>query len=231
MTDWRYSRAAPSPHYHALLEMYRQMHGDGYRLVVDNAERRQTGDEAFPGDQLQGYLGAVRVLVDETGARTLLDYGTGKGRQYADNLTITTGEGQVFHGIRQFLGVERIDTWEPALGQRTPPPRCDGVVCTDVLEHCFAADLPWIVDELFALAGKFVFASIACGPAAARLPNGENAHITLRPAAWWQGVFDATSSRHGDCDYLICCMTTEGVQWHRRARYETEITAATRFER
>jgi hypothetical protein len=61
-----------------------------------------------------------------------------------------------------------------------PEGRFDGVVCTDVLEHCPEEDLPWIVGELFGYARLFVFANVACYPAAKKLPNGENAHCTIR---------------------------------------------------
>jgi hypothetical protein len=65
----------------------------------------------------------------------------------------------------------------------------DGVISTDVLEHCPEEDLPWIVQELFDLADKFVFASIAGYPARKHLPSGENAHCTVRPLSWWTQLF------------------------------------------
>ena len=56
----------------------------------------------------------------------------------------------------------------------------------------------WIVDELFAYATRFVFANVACYPAEKRLPSGENAHITLKPMAWWEGLFrDAAARKPG----------------------------------
>lgn len=55
------------------------------------------------------------------------------------------------------------------------------MICTDVLEHCPEEDIPWIVDELFAFARKFVYANIACFPARKQLPSGGNAHCTVKP--------------------------------------------------
>jgi len=63
------------------------------------------------------------------------------------------------------------------------------VVCTDVLEHCPEEDLQWIVGEMFSFATRFLYAGIACYPAKSRLPNGENAHCTVRPPEWWQELF------------------------------------------
>jgi hypothetical protein len=60
------------------------------------------------------------------------------------------------------------------------------VICTDVLEHCPEEDIPWILDELFAYARKFVYANVACFPARKRLPSGGNAHCTIKPVKWWE---------------------------------------------
>jgi hypothetical protein len=70
----------------------------------------------------------------------------------------------------------------------------DGVISTDVLEHCPEDDLPWIVQELFDLADKFVFASIAGYPARKKLPDGENAHCTVRPLSWWTQLFNRAAA-------------------------------------
>jgi hypothetical protein len=54
------------------------------------------------------------------------------------------------------------------------------VISTDVLEHCPGkVNVPWIVDEMFGYATRFVFANVAVIPAGKRLPNGENAHCTI----------------------------------------------------
>jgi hypothetical protein len=66
----------------------------------------------------------------------------------------------------------------------------------DVLEHCAAEDLPWIVDELFAHARHFVFANVASYPAAKALPNGDNAHVTQRREAWWKALFSSVAARY-----------------------------------
>lgn len=75
-------------------------------------------------------------------------------------------------------------------------PPADGVICIDVLEHCHAPDTPWIVEELFARARSFVFVNVACYLAKCRFANGENILITLRPAAYWRGVFGMISANY-----------------------------------
>jgi hypothetical protein len=70
-----------------------------------------------------------------------------------------------------------------------------------VLEHIPEDDMEWVVAELFRYATRFVFANIACYPAHRVLPNGANAHCTVRPAKWWRRLVDAVASRHADVRY------------------------------
>jgi hypothetical protein len=72
---------------------------------------------------------------------------------------------------------------------KRPDETFDAVICTDVLEHCPEDDLEWIIADLFGFARKLVFAVAACYPALTHLPNGENAHCTVRPASWWHSKF------------------------------------------
>ena len=71
----------------------------------------------------------------------------------------------------------------------------DAVICTDVLEHIPEEDIPWILDELFGYAEKLLYVNIACYPAKAILPNGENAHCTIKPVEWWREHLLAASAR------------------------------------
>ena len=66
--------------------------------------------------------------------------------------------------------------------------------------------MPWIVGELFAFARKFLFATVALYPAGKTLPNGRNAHITLRPKEWWQSCVAAVAANHPDVRYRLVLM-------------------------
>src|ERR1051326_1125418 len=79
-----------------------------------------------------------------------------------------------------------------------PTGRFDGVVCTDVLEHCPEEDLAWILEEIFSYAARFVYLNVACFPARKTLPSGENAHITIREPDWWHALVAQCSLRHAD---------------------------------
>ena len=61
--------------------------------------------------------------------------------------------------------------------------------------------MPWIVEEMFSAARKFVYANVASYPAHKRLPNGENAHATQQPAEWWDVLLRSCASRHPGVTY------------------------------
>jgi hypothetical protein len=94
--------------------------------------------------------------------------------------------------------VDEVVCYDPCYAPYSELPRgtFDAVVCTDVLEHCPEEDIAWIVAELFSYARRFVFANVASFPASKRLPNGENAHCTIRPPEWWEELITDIASRH-----------------------------------
>lgn len=182
-----FSRARPSPRYQELIALYRSMHEDG------DAEEGIEAGEMFAGQSLVPRINEIKILLAGYRVRTLLDYGSGKGRLYAD-MKIDAG-GDVHESLAAYWGVERIACYDPAFPPLATLPAgpFDAVVCTDVLEHCPEVDLSWIVDELFSLARCLVYANVACYPARKTLPGGENAHITQRPPEWWAALFQAAA--------------------------------------
>jgi hypothetical protein len=178
----KFTRPAPSPRYRRLVQQYEIMHLHGETHLGIPPE------QTFPGASLPKQAHPIKRLIRLTGAKTILDYGAGKGQQYLP-LRITDEEERIeYPDIRSFWGVDEIRCYDPGYQpfQVLPSGTFDGVVCTDVLEHCPEEDIPWILDELFALAGKFVYANVACFPARKRLPSGGNAHCTIKPVRWWE---------------------------------------------
>lgn len=185
-----YSRANPSPRYVELGSLYRRMHVEGERFLGEPPER------TFPGSSLMLQVGRIKRMIEATGAQNVLDYGCGKGQQY-EMRTLDRGDEGTFDCVQDYWDVDYVHCYDPSYAPYSELPRgtFDGVVCTDVLEHCPEEDVDWIVDELFSYANRFVFANVASYPARKRLPNGENAHVTLKPADWWQRVFASSASR------------------------------------
>lgn len=173
----------PSAEYTDLLRQYALMHRD-----VDDG---QTGRKVFDGIfGLSRHAPFVGRLFRELAVRDALDYGGGKGRQYSD-IPVVTPDGREFPDLKTYLSVENVLSWDPGVSVGNaiaPDDQFDAVLCMDVLEHCPASDLPWIVEGLFRRARRCVYMSIGNYPAGKKLPDGRNVHITIQPVAWWAGV-------------------------------------------
>jgi hypothetical protein len=178
----QYARPAPSPRYRRLLEQYKLMHLHGETHLGIPPE------QTFPGYSLPKQAPHIKRLIKATGTKTILDYGSGKGQQYWPQRMVDSDEGVDYPDIKAYWGVAEIRCYDPAYPpfSELPTATYDGVICTDVLEHCPEEDIAWILDELVGFARKFVFANIACFPARKRLPSGGNAHCTIKPAKWWE---------------------------------------------
>ncbi len=177
-----YSREHPSPRYRELTRLYAQMHGE---------KPEQDKLPFFPGFSMLPHAETIHGLIARTGSRTVLDYGSGKGLQHT-NIEIETPDGTKFANVREYWGVDRVVCFDPGVPEYSmlPPEAFDGVICTDVLEHCPEEDIPWILDEMMGKAKRFVFATVALYPAVKILPNGENAHCTLKAPEWWRDRID-----------------------------------------
>lgn len=207
----RSSMDKPCRQYGELLKHYAQMHSDGYvRVGQDDVAQAVSAQGSFPGEELAKFLGPIRQMILRHNARSILDYGAGKASWYADDVLVQDEDsGIIHHGVASYWGGVRITLFEPALGGALAEESHDGVICLDVLEHCFIGDLPWIIADLFRRANRFVFANVACYPASAHLPTGENAHITIRPPAWWNGMFNAIAHNYPHVDWRLCCVADE----------------------
>ena len=193
-----YSRANPSPRYLDLQTMYRELH------VVGEKNIGQPPEKTFPGLSLMPQLLRIKALVEQTGARNILDYGCGKGQQYAP-VQLKDKDGSTYDGVIDFWGVDYVHCYDPCYEpySKVPEGKFDAVISTDVLEHCPEQDVPWIIDEIFAYAERCVYANIACYPARKRLPNGENAHCTIKPIEWWREHILAASARRPEVVWEI----------------------------
>lgn len=205
-TDPQYTRDNPSPRFRQLVEQYGLLHRDG------DPSKGIAAAQMFDGKSLPRQAHRIKKLISRAHARTILDYGSGKGTQYQPREILENGVHR-WNSMQEYWGVESIRCYDPGYPPFAVLPEgvFDGVVCTDVLEHCPEEDLPWIVGELFRFARCFVFANVACYPAVKTLPNGENAHCTIRPVDYWRALFESAASGSSSVLWEVWADTPRGT--------------------
>lgn len=194
-----YSRSKPSARYLALLDQYKSLHLHGEPFMHLPAA------DTFPGRSLLKDATEIKSLIQATGSRSILDYGAGKGLQYRPKSIRFPGMEGEWGSIAEYWDVDNVTCYDPAYPPFSALPKgiFDGVICTDVLEHCSEQDLPWIADEVFGFADRFVYLSVAGFAARKRLPNGENAHCTIQGLKWWQELVTEVARSKPDVAWAI----------------------------
>lgn len=156
-----------------LTEQYKQLHAEGH----------------MSGSALDPFISDVRRSIQRTDARTVLDYGCGKASSYRPR-----------KGCVACWGNTLIYLYDPAIPEFAELPRgtFDGIICTDVIEHFEEVAVYETLDWIFTHATRFVFLSTCCRAANLKLPDGTNAHKTIRPEQWWMKVVQESwrRSRH-----------------------------------
>lgn len=125
------------------------------------------------------FVGHVIHLIGKVDAKSVLDYGCGRGTLKA---ALDSAENEALClDVREYdPGIE---------GKSELPEPADIVVCTDVLEHVEPDRLKAVLAHIFDLTRKVCFAVVATRPAEKRLPDGRNAHLIIDNAGWWVEQF------------------------------------------
>ena len=169
-----------------LLEMYKTMVDQGY----DNNLFNITKFKVF-----------LKNIFNTNKIRTVLDYGSGRS-----NWLDKSFDKEKDLSALDFFNLDSIAQYEPTvINSKRKKAEC--VLCFDVLEHIFISDLKNVVSDLYYHSSKIVVLQVACYEAKAKLPNGENAHITVRNPLWWKGFIDAISSNFKSTQTILICST------------------------
>lgn len=142
----------------SLIAQYRMMHQQGmYR------------------GNMRGQVAGIAELIAKYQPQSILDYGSGEGRQY-DELNVH----ETWGGLKPVC----YDPGCEALS-RKPDGKFDFVICTDVAEHIPEEGLDAFLVDVIGCARKAVFFCIFTEPSRKFLPDGRNCHLTAMPRGWW----------------------------------------------
>jgi hypothetical protein len=124
------------------------------------------------GDTSVKNLRFLRAEIKLLRPRTILDYGC--------------GQSQLLEALRLGYAAELL-RYDPAIPQWSikPGTPVDLLISIDVLEHIEENDLDAVLADM-AGSCRDALIIIDTKPASTLLPDGRNAHVTLRPRAWWR---------------------------------------------
>lgn len=165
-------------------------YGRTLRLMRQHHLTRKT----FSGNGVLKHLSALVQFSDQIGAASGIDYGAGKGAQYGDEDAMLVAR----------LGYDPFK-FDPAWAEfQTPPTEpADLVWCVDVLECVPEQDMDWIIGELARLAIRGLFVTVASYPSKKDLPDGRNAHVTVKPEEWWREKFAPLAIERPDLEIIL----------------------------
>ncbi|MDK2921217.1 MAG: hypothetical protein PWR24_774 [Desulfonauticus sp.] len=143
------------------------------------------------------FINLIQLITYEIDANILLDYGSGQSNLYSL--------------IQKKLNLQ-CDRYDPAIDKISsiPKKKYDLIINTDVLEHIPETDIEDVVKHI-KYYSENVFFFIATRTAAEILPNGENAHCTVRNANWWlekiKRVFPKSFLVYSESDWACAIIT------------------------
>jgi hypothetical protein len=139
-----------------------------YEESVRLGREFQETNKSWAGYDVVKYQKCIKDLVDRYGARTILDYGCGKGWQYKEKLPYGGGAGvelpqEQWKTFDEYLGVT-VYCYDPCVAgfEQLPPEgtKFDGVICTQVLNSIPDKDMTWVRERLESYANQFCFVGV-----------------------------------------------------------------------
>ena len=133
------------------------------------------------GESLAEYKHQIYGIIKNNNIKSILDYGCGKAKFHNILFNNKKTPGSP-------IGIE-ITKYDPAVEEYSIKPllsnKFELVLCIDVMEHVQEDRIEEVLQDIFNY-GNQVFMTITCYPATQILPNGLNAHYTVKEPDWWK---------------------------------------------
>lgn len=132
----------------------------------------------FQGLQTLHFKNEIKKLCEIYNANSLLDYGCGKGIQYHE------------HKLHEYWNIKKLGLYDIGVPEYSEKPeeKFDIVISIDVLEHIEEQYVINAIKEIDQYALYAVLVNIATIPATKKLPDGQNAHATVKSKEWWTKI-------------------------------------------
>lgn len=119
----------------------------------------------------------LKEAIETFNPKNILDFGCGKG--------------VLVKKLQSLYPNIEVNGWDPHMDSALPT-NADMIISTDVMEHVETNHVVDTLKELGQRSGICQYHLIACFSAVAVLPDGRNAHLTVRTPDWWQEQFAVT---------------------------------------
>jgi SAM-dependent methyltransferase len=152
----------------------------------------------FHGLSIVRYKDAIGRLIFQLEAKSILDFGCGRGDAYSAPYKLWKTWGLDWPGVHLYDPSFKEHNVLPPEGKQF-----DLVICSDVLEHIPEDEVDEFIARLFKYARKGVWASVCTRPAKKQFPDGTNLHCTLHPMDWWYGKFVQQAEAAGCVEFVL----------------------------
>lgn len=182
-------------------KMQRAMHED------DNYGTKGSRNFEIVSRALLGLYGQLRRTVK------WMDYGCGTG-------DLCNAVEEAF----RFVDIRRYDPFHPFWRDLPDPDAQDFVTCFDVMEHVEEECVENTLDFIAKRARLGVMFGISCHEAMKTLPDGRNAHITIKTPSWWRdklskrfGIAEQSNTKYGVIFLCTAIGAVESIESERKA--------------
>lgn len=117
----------------------------------------------WAGNDSKNYHNQIRFLMDKYNAKTVLDYGCGKGLQYRELVSYGISETESTYPMtfKERINAQSVFLYDPCVEGIDVLPdqgvKFDAVICTQVLGSIPDEDMQWVKERLMTHADKFCF--------------------------------------------------------------------------
>ncbi len=194
-----------------------------------DAEGYQVFSEARPSSQyseLVDRVGGASLIAAQTASRFEVEF----TRRLEKALAESKGESLLEVGLGDDVALSS-DASEhhrhSMLSPASMPRGNDGVACAGLLEFLPDEDVPWVIDELFASAQRFVCVAVDNVAGERQLAEGGPLVRAVRDLSWWMEHFESSARRHPDLHWSLVlaepgergvCVREGGSYWGNSPR-------------
>lgn len=171
-----------------------------YEESVRAGRAYQESNKVWSGTDAKKYAHLIADLTEYYQAKSMLDYGCGKGHQYQNFVEWPTNIPGVFSRPMTFdqrIGIDSVYLYDPCVAGLDNPPLPDEdfdcVICTQVLGSIPDDDLYWVIDDLMNWTRKFCFIGLIDPEVHTVKSNktsiyNQEAFSAIRTQAWYKHI-------------------------------------------